>query len=123
MFVRWKKRKRATKCGAPQRYSWYAEVVESVRIDGKPRQKVIAYLASIKPKDLPFAWERAYFWQRANEKLDALDLDSAERAKLDAQLAEKVRPLTEKEEANVAELRRMLSAFEAGPGRRKQTIR
>ena len=80
MFIRWKRRKVVLPTKYPNTRLWVAKckrrqeagdllsayLMESVRIDGKPRQKPIAYLAAIregglKPRKITlFGFERAY---------------------------------------------------------------
>src|SRR5262245_53212758 len=57
MFVRWKQQPRKNSI------LWSAELVESVRIDGKPRQRVAAYLGSIDEAKLDDVVARARFWR------------------------------------------------------------
>jgi hypothetical protein len=48
----------------------YASLVESVRVNGKPRQRHVAYLGSLRHEsDVHF---RAWRWQEMRAKLDAL---------------------------------------------------
>ncbi|HAT45533.1 MAG TPA: hypothetical protein DDW33_14130 [Ktedonobacter sp.] len=67
MFVRWKKRTSHAK------KSWLREdhgatlsayLVESIRIEGKPRQKVIAFIHSIREPELTSLTSRYYFWHK-----------------------------------------------------------
>jgi hypothetical protein len=67
MFVRWKKRKSVDKQPGHQLWkagelTYSAELVESYRLNGKPRQKVIAFLGSIKQSELASVTSRYYFW-------------------------------------------------------------
>src|SRR6266581_4939668 len=59
-----------------------ATLVESTRIHGQPRQKQIAYLGSIRERhiDKPLAVER--FYQKVQERLGLLDLDTEQREKV-----------------------------------------
>jgi hypothetical protein len=67
MFVRWKKRKSVDKHPGHQwrkagELTYSAELVESMRINGKPRQRVIVFLGSIKQSELASVTSRYYFW-------------------------------------------------------------
>ena len=67
MFVRWKKRKSVDKQPGHQLWkageiTYSAELVESYRLNGKPHQKVIAFLGSIKQSELASVTSRYYFW-------------------------------------------------------------
>ena len=103
MFVRWQwwgQRRRKT-----VRYYWsqpadaHAVLVESVRIDGKPRQRHIAYLGSVHHD--PDVHYRAWWWHHMTARLDALGnrLPPDERPKIEAALADKVPPVTAAEVA------------------------
>lgn len=81
MFVRWKKVRRANKryAGKSTPVTLHvAYLVKSERIDGKPRQKTIAYLASIKDYQIQYATHRRYFWQRVKATLQRLTLTEKE---------------------------------------------
>ncbi len=108
MFIRWL----SYKSSVPQRqqepfrgYSerWSAILVESVRIDGKPRQRHIACLASIRDIDgMPDRFrysfrdtaeaKRCKFWEKVIRKLDSLGnrMTAEERQRIEAQIAKKV---------------------------------
>jgi len=118
MFVRWKHRAstqepdrdarmlrrwqtpRPGRVGNPGSTSHYAYLVESV--DGKPRQRVQAYLGCIADHNAqsfmtvhhlgnPFA--RYWFWHDARAKLDAGPMDAETRERCEATLARVVPPL------------------------------
>jgi hypothetical protein len=57
--------------------------VESKRINGSPRQKVICYLGSLDEADREKLWLRVDFWDAAKAKLDRLDLTRREREKIE----------------------------------------
>ncbi len=90
MFIRWKRRKKAqTKPGRyPRRHSehgdsLYCVLVESQRVNGSPRQKVICYLGSVDEGDRERLCVRVDFWDDVLAKLDRLKLDSAERTRIE----------------------------------------
>ena len=104
MYVKWQwptDRKRQTS------RSWYmrdtahayASLVENTRIDGKPKQRHVAYLGSVyvernsqRAKDVHY---RAWFWHHMRARLDGLGNQiGADGAKVEAQLAAKVPPVT-----------------------------
>jgi hypothetical protein len=108
MFVRWQwwgDRRR----GSERRYcrdiaDAHAILVESTRVDGKPRQRHVAYLGSVHNvyrEQTPYY--RAKFWQHMRAKLDSLHnrISSADRRKIEAALAEKVPPLPADEAAAI----------------------
>jgi len=69
MFVRWRERKSVDKQPDHQlwkagKVTYSAELVESYRLSGKPRQKVLAFLGSIKQSELSSVTNRYYFWHQ-----------------------------------------------------------
>lgn len=111
MFIRWKNRQ------CKDRGEWHRRVdltlsaylVKSVRVDGKPRQKVVAFLASTRQfqLDCPYTQgeAKAYrnrsaryqFWKQVNARLGELVLTEEETQTVSAQLAQVVPPLSEEE--------------------------
>jgi len=94
MFIRWlsyetraKRKSRVSLIPAGPR--WSAILVETVRIDGKPRQRHIACLASIRGTDIG---AQCKFWERVTRKLDSLSnwVTAEERQRIEAQIAKKV---------------------------------
>jgi hypothetical protein len=87
MYVRWmNKRSKST-------IHWAAILVENVRIDGKPVQRHIAYLAGITQADATGAKaKRAVFWRRARQMLKGLNgrVTAADVRKIKAALALRV---------------------------------
>ncbi len=100
MFVRWKRSPRKDKHHWELPVSggrfikivdpeWLrsAVLVECIRIDGKPRQRTIKYLGSIRERRLdlddPYSIShRGYFWTSADANLDSLSLADNERARI-----------------------------------------
>jgi len=110
MYVRWKIKERSWDVALPEGPLDVAYLVESARIDGKPRQKTLAYLGSIR------AWRRtaigpAYeFWHRVEAKLQPLHLSSEQRMSIERQLAQRVpRPSEEAYQAAEREVEAMIS--------------
>jgi hypothetical protein len=105
MFVRWKTREHwRTKYKQWPKWrtkeyngkSFSAVLVRSERIDGKPRQKIVAYLGHIKEKSLDSKARRLYFWESVDRHLDTLVLSLAERQRIEEQLRERIpRPTLE----------------------------
>ncbi len=81
-----------------------AVLVESHRIDGKPRQQTVAYLGSIREGLVNFTTRRGYFWRDVTQTLDGLGerVSRDYRAKIERSIAETVPALTaaERSEAN-----------------------
>ena len=80
---------------------WRAILVESCRVDGKPRQRHIAYLGGITESaiELHVPNQRGFFWNEVMDRLDKLDnhIDKDERTKIEATIAKRVPRLSEKE--------------------------
>ena len=94
MFIRWKRRKKAaTKpWRRPRRRSdagdsLYCVLVESQRINGSPRQKVVCYLGSLDEGDREKVWLRVDFWDEVLRKLDGLQLPPRDRKKIEESIA------------------------------------
>jgi hypothetical protein len=124
MFVRWQKRKNQYSDPARMRYKpsptrmryihnladthLAAILIESVRIDGKPRQRHIAYLAGINEKAIvEFVGARVRFWREVDAVLHRLSnrLTAAERERIVAAVAAKVpRPTPAEAEQSEREL-------------------
>ena len=100
MYVRWQRKRRVDKDGWGALLT--ATLVESRRIDGKPRQHSIAYLGSIREGLIERGLSRhGYFWRDATERLDQLDMTHGQREKIETALALRVRRLTDSERAEV----------------------
>ena len=108
MFIRWQTYKSVasrppsrwgSRYNKPQRIR--AVLVESVRVDGKPRLRHIAFIASYDPKPYREHSMRGRFWLTARERLDHLAnrVTPEQRARIEATLAERVSPLPPDEQA------------------------
>jgi hypothetical protein len=92
MYVRWQPCRTAFRVrryrGTPA--AGYAILVESARIDGKPRQRHIAYLGTVHSK--PDVNYRAWWWHHMTAKLDRLGnvIPPDQRPRIDAALAKRV---------------------------------
>ena len=117
MFVRWK-HKMITKNA-----HWYqttrkgekthqAYLVESKRIDGKPRLKVIAYLGSIRDSEIEAIMHRFYFRRNARAIINHHCMDEGQRQRAEEKLAELVEEPDEQEALKTgAELKKRREAF------------
>jgi hypothetical protein len=103
MFVRWQNY-RSVASWRPDKpiKRIKAVLVESVRVDGKPRQKYIAFLSSYNPDRSGSG--RFRFWREARACLDRLDnrITPDDRIKIEAELARRV-PRTTPEEIEAQE--------------------
>jgi hypothetical protein len=94
MYVRWQSYKRRSKPweGREQRWvlHWRAILVESKRVDGKPRQIHVAYLAGFIRHNLRGSG-RVWLWERIDRRLDKLGnrVSPDDRKRIVAALARK----------------------------------
>jgi hypothetical protein len=105
MFIRWQNyrsvaRRHWHRAERPPVTRCTAVLVKSVRVDGEPRRKHIACIASYHPPlDVS---GRMLFWRRARKRLDQIAnwITAEDRVKIEAALASHVTPTTlEHEEA------------------------
>jgi hypothetical protein len=102
MYVRWRRlggRRRVERCYWNIPIVAHALVVESVSVNGKSRQRHIAYLGGFHHHSAQDVSYRAWWWHRMSAKLDALGkrIPPDQRPRIEAMLAEKVRPVTAEE--------------------------
>jgi hypothetical protein len=90
MYVRWKRRARKRTLAGESTQLLTATLVESRRVDGKPRQHIVAYLGSIHDVQLKYPLPSERFWRAASNRLDALGLHDVERTVIEAALSEVV---------------------------------
>jgi hypothetical protein len=91
--------------------AWSVILVESVRADGKPRQRHVAYLGGITESAIQITAQRRYFWEAVLDGLDRLHnrMSIADRRKIEAAIALKVPRLTREEhEASIADTAQIL---------------
>jgi hypothetical protein len=79
MFVRWKRRpaKRVKSWSTPDEQVWCAVLVESRRVDGKPRQRVVRHLATIREGDFTMPMTVDRFWKQVDAALAAVGISGA----------------------------------------------
>ena len=101
MFVRWKRRllspaktNRAAVAGkdAERHHALDCVLVESRRVDGKPRQRQLAYLGTIREDRVATAEAADAFWRRTEEVLHRLGLppDAPEGARVRSAISTRV---------------------------------
>ena len=96
MYVRWKKRAMTSYRRRNGQTALTAVLVESQRVDGKPRQRTISYLGTITQELVINPFRQTSFWASAERRLAQQGLDDATRARLEASLLRVVpRPLAE----------------------------
>ena len=105
MYVRWQRKQRADlhKLGP----LLCAELVESRRVDGAPRQRTVAYLGGIREGCIESALGRhVRFWRDVTQRLDQLGdgLAPGVREKVETALAKRVRRVTDAERAELDKL-------------------
>lgn len=110
MYVRWQRRTRKRYGKSPL---VMAVLVESRRVDGKPRQRVVAYLAGIRERSIgEREKEHREFWRKVDERLDELRLDRETRERIETILEARVARLTPENQAE----------FDAAATRIHQTV-
>jgi hypothetical protein len=118
MFVRWKRRERTTASrrarrkdpsGRTGRFLLSAVLVQSERRDGKPRQKVVAYLGCISEDRVGDMFPRKHFWDKVGRRLDTLRLEPEIRREVEAALLTRVAQLTAEEMACYERKRKALN--------------
>ena len=110
MYVRWKRRVRAhkpQKVGswmrdpAPPHVTRAAQLVEMRRVNGQPRQRVVAHLATIDEATMVSFDTRRAFWDAIRDRLDQLHragvIDETQQDLIDATLARTVPHPTQEE--------------------------
>lgn len=102
MFARWKRRplKRAGKDGCQTDEALYAVLVRSVRVRGKPRQKVVKYLGSIRRSEIGNPEERMNFWLTIERELKDIKVEEGPYKKIINTLSKVVPLPTEREVAD-----------------------
>jgi len=92
VYVRWKSRS----TGAATEHAWSLVLVRSERVDGKPRQRVVKYLGSIRDSEMEQPPAVTRFWQRVDAQLDELrhagTLTGREREDIERKLRGEVDP-------------------------------
>jgi integrase/recombinase XerD len=101
LFARWKKRrlKRPEANGDAAGVVRYAVLVRSIRVKGKPRQKVVRYLGSIRESKINKAGYRIAFWMRVERMLKKQKVENSIYQKILRTLSNEV-PLPSKEEVS-----------------------
>ena len=103
MYVRWQSRARKRRGGSPL---LTAVLVECRRIDGRPRQRTVAYLGSIREGGIKSTLARhVKFWLGVTERLDQLGdaITPEEHESIEVALAKRVRRVTDAERAELDE--------------------
>jgi len=95
MYVRWQSRERNRPQYGPWQgpdIHWSAIIVENMRIDGKPRQLHVPYLAGFTESAINHEAQRCYLWDHISERLDQLanQMTTATRERIEAAVANKV---------------------------------
>ena len=117
-FGRWGKRVRGerklayTREGtSKQDVHWSAILVENVRIDGRPTQRHVAYLAGFTDSALAIPAQQRFLWDRIKERLDGLGdrISRDDRRRIELTLIEKIgKPPTKAQRAELDRERKRL---------------
>lgn len=84
MFIRWERRRRVR-----SEQCLIAKLVESHRVDDKPRQRIIAHLGTC-TEPVSVVMHRYRFYRRCDEVLAQLALSPADRERIESQLAARI---------------------------------
>jgi hypothetical protein len=114
MFIQWQKRERwgwRRWHNNPVDVHWGAVLIEAVRVDGKPRQRHVAYLGSFTERGIESVHQRCWFWDRVTVRLHSLSnhLTDEDRNRIITELAAKVLVPTRQEYAQSHLERRAMS--------------
>jgi hypothetical protein len=95
MYIRWQSRRRSRSqfgWSPDGDVHWKLVLVESARIDGKPRQRHIAYLGSVTESALKLPVQVCHFWDRLDERLGQLgnQLKVSDRTRIETAISAKV---------------------------------
>ena len=90
MFIRWQKRRSKGGSYRGKTTRVRAILVESVRVDGKSRQRHVAFIGSFVTEMLDVEARRD-FWKAANERL-SIHVNDDDRSEIEAGLARRVPP-------------------------------
>jgi hypothetical protein len=89
MEVRWKRRPlKKRNSSDPNPHQLAAYLVESRRVEGKPRQRTVAYLGGISERFLTEPAHRQWFWKDLAQRLDGLALPAEEREAIEGTIAD-----------------------------------
>ena len=90
MFIRWHKRQRSR--SGKTDVHWGVALTEATRIDGKPRQRHVAYLGSFTEQGIESVHQRCRFWDLVNTRLHGLAdrLTEEERNRIIGEIAIRV---------------------------------
>jgi hypothetical protein len=105
MYIRWKRYPLRRTADVTLK----AFLVHSVRVAGRPRQRILGYLGTIRLRYQHAPAHRQRFWQQVARRLTALQVDPDTRAALEAGLARVVPRLTP---ADLATLEAQRAALE-----------
>jgi hypothetical protein len=95
MFIRWQSTQQqisqSSQDGTPD-VGWTVILAESYDVDGDPRQRLVAYIASITESSIKIDSQRCHFWDRVARALDRLgnQVSDDDRAQIEVEIALKV---------------------------------
>lgn len=78
-----------------------AQIVESCRVDGKPRQRIVAHLGSIPEHLVDDTITRVFFWELLYRRLARAQLPKEQRQTVIDKLSERVKPPSTEEREKV----------------------
>jgi hypothetical protein len=113
MYIRWKR------CALRRTadVTLKAFLVDSVRVEGRPRQRILGYLGAIRVRYQQAPAHRQRFWHQVEQRLPTLRVDPGTHAALEASLARVVPRLTPADLATLEAQRTALAHLAATLGR------
>jgi hypothetical protein len=115
MYLRWQHRWHTTDRSWWDQYGngqpgvhWSAILVENKRINGKPRQQHVAYLAGFSEGQITIPAQQRFVWDHVKKVLDRLGnrISAADRQRFEATIAEKIGPPPTQEQREELDRRR-----------------
>ena len=94
MYIKWRVRDRDHRSGG----ALIAQLVESKHVNGGNRPRLLAHLGTCR-EPVDTLRHRLRFYERCEQVLDRLALAPKDRAKIDAQLAVRIPPLSDEDRA------------------------
>jgi hypothetical protein len=119
MYIRWQSRKRKSQFGSYRdlEMAWRAILVESVRVDGKPKQRHIGYLVGFTESAIAIPAQQRFVWDRIEVRLARIGnrISAEDRETIIASITEKIGPPPTREQREELDRQReaFLGAFKA----------
>jgi hypothetical protein len=101
MYIRWQKRTRRTpwhyRADVKDDVHHCAILVESVRVNGKPSQRHVAYVVGFTDTQAQVLAQRCHCWNKIKDVFDRVAISRQDRRRLETQIAAKLPRPTRRE--------------------------